>query len=280
MLSKVKIVGAASLLALSVSAQANVIDLFTDPVAGQKVDTDGLATGTAVYNEVGSYASIIGGYRSLEIVEVSDINSLPLQNGASMVAGGGELAFNSGTAIEAVGTLQWDGNDGSSDLTKTGMGTENLVIQDGCPTGGCDRFIFDVLEADHAFDFTIGLYTDDDYWTEFDLTATTGAHTSELFFSFFEDATGCGLAGSPPLPSGVVAQRCGTSGVADVTSIGAIQLIFNLDPLTTALDFRIGAVTKTGVPEPSMVALLGLGLASSGLVSIRRRRKEKALLAA
>ena len=284
MFSKVKIASAAALLTLSVGAQANVVDLFTDPAAGQSVSTAGLAVGASVFNEVGSFGSIIGGYRSLEIVETADSSALPLNalNSASMLAGGGQLAFASAPAVTAQGIVQWDGGDNSSTLDMDGMGSQDLVNQVGCPAGGCDRFIFDVLSNDLGFNFTIGIYTDDDNWTEFDLVSVTGTHVSEIFFSFFENAAGCGLV-APALPVGVLAQRCGGIGgnqVADVENVGAIQLIFNLAPGTVDLDFRIGAVTKTGIPEPSMVALLGLGLASSGLVSIRRRRKEKALLAA
>lgn len=280
MFGKVKVASAAAILTLSVGAQANVVDLFT---TNQIVSTSGVAVGTDVFSQVGSAmdTSIIGGYRDLIIKETIDGTGGGTSI-ATMESFNGSLSFASAPTVTGVGTIQWDGNDNSATLDKTGMGAQDLVDQLGCPTGGCDRFIFDVLSSDFAFNFTIGLYTDDNNWTEFDLEAVNGAHTSEIFFSFFEDAAGCGVSGSPPLPSGVLAQRCGGVGgnqVADVENIGAIQVIFNIDG-TTDLDFKIGAVTKTGVPEPSMVALLGLGLASSGLVSIRRRRKEKALLAA
>ena len=276
MFSKVKVASAAALLTLSVGAQANIIDLFTDP-AVQKVET--AAVGTTDFDQAGSFPSIIGGYRSLEIEVTS--NPDPLINDASLAVSGGSLFFNSDTGVVAKGTVQWDGTESTSTLDRDGMGGQNLVFQPGCPTLGCDRFIFDVQSSDHDFNFTIGLYTDDDNWTEFDLVATQGTHTSEIFFSFFENAGGCGFVSAIPNPgNGVLAQRCGAgSKVVDVKDIGAIQLIFNIDG-TSELDFKIGAVTKTGIPEPSMVALLGLGLASSGLVSIRRRRKEKALLAA
>lgn len=281
MLSKVKIVGAASLLALSIGAQANVIDLYT---TAQIVSTSGQAVNSVVSSQVGGAGdtSIIGGFRDLIIKETVDGTGGGTSI-ATMESFNGSLTFASAPTVTAVGNLQWDGDDSGSieTLDKTGMGAENLVIQTGCPTGGCDRFIFDVLSSDFDFDFTIGIYTDDDNWTEFDLEATQGAHVSEIFFSFFENSATCGAINISP---GVLAQRCGGVGgnqVADTTSVGAIQLVFNIGALgTTDLDFKIGAVTKTGVPEPSMVALLGLGLASSGLVSIRRRRKEKALLAA
>ncbi len=285
MLNKVKIAGATALLTLSVGAQANIIDLFTD---AQLVTTAGQvgASGATQYGEVGSSSDIIGGYRSLEITETSDTGTSALaqsSQSSNILVDSGILTFSSDNNITSLGTIQYDGNDGTAALTKTGMQTngigENLVHQIGCPVGGCDRFIFDVLTADLNWDFTIGIYTDDTHWTEFDLEAVAGTHYSEIFFSFFEDAVGCGLVGSPPLPTGVSAQRCGGAGVADMTNVGAIQLVFNIND-TTAVDFSIGAITKTGIPEPSMVALLGLGLASSGLVSIRRRRKEKALLAA
>jgi len=284
MLNKVKIAGATALLTLSVGAQANIIDLFTD---FQYVTTHGQlgASGATDYSEAGSSLDIIGGYRSLEITETLDIGSVGAQplHSSDILVDSGILTFSSDNNVTSLGTIQYDGNDMSSALTKTGMQVggigENLVQQVGCPTGGCDRFIFDVLTADQNWDFTIGIYTDDTHWTEFDLEAVAGTHYSEIFFSFFEDAVGCGLVGSPPLPTGVSAQRCGGAGVADMTNVGAIQLVFNIND-TTAVDFSIGAITKTGIPEPSMVALLGLGLASSGLVSIRRRRKEKALLAA
>ena len=276
MLNKLKVTGAATLLALSVGAQANVVDLFTDPIGGQKVETDG-----TTFSESGSFpATILGGYRDLSIVENS--GGFP-GTSASLNVNGGFLSASAESGVDATATVQWDGQDNSSTLDNNGLGGVDLVQQAGCPATGCDRFSYNIHNSDAGANpfwaFTIGLYTDDNNWTEFDLVATAvplnlaGVPFSILFSDFTVDAgnNSCGQVGGFA-NSQVVSKRCGTSGTVDVTSLGAMQLAFNvttaLGDSTTDLDLTIGGITK--VPEPGILALMGLGLAAG---SLARRRK-------
>jgi len=268
------------------SAQADFIDLFSEGGAVVADVTDGLeADDSENFSEVGSYGSILGGYRDLKVDTISDGKDIG-NDGACTVGDScstmtvntaeNTLSFNNDAGVEGVGIVQWDGLDNSSALTINSTETgfhENFITQDGCGAG-CDRFQIEVLEADQGFTFTIGVYTDADHWTEFDLISSGDLGIKTFLFSDFTNALGCGFAYPPT--SGIAAMRCGGAGnnqVVDFTDVNAMQLIFNVNGGTTAVDLRIGALTKS-VPEPGALALFGLGLAAAGLA---RRRRSPAL---
>lgn len=284
---------ASALLLASASAQAGIVDLFTDPALGQGVtdNQNGLGVvSTDAFNESGAFPTVLGGYRDLYVDAASgatDINTDGLCNGfdacSRLSVFNGVLSFSNDAATGVIGQgeVQWDGNDNSSALT-FGNYSENFYFQDGCPVTGCDAFQFDVIFADTGFLFTIGIYTDGngagDSWTEVDLLSSGSAGTQSLPFALFDFAN-TAVCGVPNPVPGVAEIRCGTNSV-DLTNVSAMRLILNGANAAAgvtrgaAVDLSIGAITK--VPEPATLALLGAGLMAGGLARARRAKKSAA----
>ncbi len=255
---RTKILSAA--IALSTSAAANAasgfIDLFTDPAGTTTVsDTTAGATADNATNfvESGPFASILGGYRDMK---VDMLSAALLDNTTSMSVGAGFLSFNNGSGVKGTGIVQWDGQDNSSAInTSTDLGN---VYDLG------NAFLFDVLAADLGFNFSITMYDTSGRFTEYNLASNAGAHSTQIGFSLFDNAQSLGLCGQTNFntPSGFV-NSVTCNGDVDLTHLSAIQAVFNVDGGTTDVDLTIGAI-KT-VPEPSTIALLGLGLVGAGL---------------
>ena len=262
----------------AINAQADFIDLFVDGFQSVSDVTDGLeGDDPENFDEVGDFpATILGGFRDIKVDVISggvDNNGNNRCNVGdactTMTVSNGSLTFNNDTGVAGIGIVQWDGDDDSSNLTIDSSATgfhEDFVNQEGCGVG-CDRFEVEVLAADQGFVFTIGIYTDATHWTEFDLVSSGDTGIQTFLFSDFENLALCGadFSGVP----GIEAMRCGGGGTVDFNDVNAMQLILNVDGGTVAVDLRIGAVTK--VPEPGVLALLGLGLAAGGLLRRRRR---------
>lgn len=272
-----RLAAAIGAFALSGAASANIIDLFVDPATGQVVSdvTNGAdADSPTNFSEAGSFTSIVGGYRDLKADTISGGIDV-LGNGVLDVGDSGtvlrvfdgNLTFNNDTGVVGTGTVQWDGQDNSSDLDTTGLAGLDFINQEGCPTGGCDRFVFEVIQADQGFNFDVGVWTDDTHFTLFRLISDGTAGISTFLFSDFTNAALCGETNVSPFIASVT---CGAAGVVDFANVGAMQVVLNSGTGTTAVDLEIGAVTKQGVPEPATLALLGIGLAGLGMA----RRKQ------
>jgi len=286
-----KLVAAIAALTGSMSASAANIDLFTDP-AGETLVRDsntgpgfdpstGLALTSFIESSDSGSGSILGGFRDMEVDFIS-LDTSVFSSGAANLAvsqtpgGEGRLTFNSTDGVIAKGIVQWDGFDASSTLT-TGAGGLDEDITDG---GVSDRFIFDVISADQDFNFSIGLYDTDGSSVVFDLPANLGPHSSAIEFSLFNaafiggPASLCATGG--PIVGLINSVSCtaGTTAGIDFTHIRAMELILNTSGLagqTVSLDMTIGGI-KT-VPEPSSVALIGLGLIASGFAGKRKSKK-------
>ena len=128
------------------SASANIIDLFDAPALGDtpniQVVSDYTNGVNPVFNQYGSSSSIIGGYRDLIIDAIS--GALAPLTGSSLYVQNGALQLDNSNGVTSVAKVQWDGNDattGVQNLAYTGLGSANLIHQEGCAGAGCDRFV-------------------------------------------------------------------------------------------------------------------------------------------
>jgi len=299
----------------AVGAQADFVDLFQDGFQTVSDVENGISTTDAdnTFSEVGPYSNtILGGYRDIKVDTISGgLDNVALDSNGQLAAVGSidpitqlailadgicqtgdkcttmtvstvenTVTLDNDTSVNGVGTIQWDGDDNSSALTIGDTINENFITQDGCGAG-CDRFNIEVIAADHGFIFTVGIYTDADNWTEFDLVSSGDTGIKTFLFSDFTSAFLCGADFSGV--DSISAMRCGgtvtSTGTGDqtvdFTKVNAMQLIFNVGGGSTAIDLSIGPLTKS-VPEPGVLALFGLGLAAVGFT---RRRRGPALSA-
>ena len=261
-----KLVAAIAALTGSVGASAGTIDLFTAPAAGSQVQVVGSANvGTTDFienSDAGDPGSILGEYRDMSVTLLSATPGNAF-DGTRMNVSGGKLSFSADAGTTGQGSIQWDGNDNLATLNTTGLGGVNFLALG-------DAFTFDVISSDHPFDFSIGLYDMAGNSVVYDLQATTGSHTSTIAFNFFTNAFADFCGG--PLPSGVNSVACSGTGPLDMMNIGAMEVILGTNGGTTELDLRIGAI-RTPVPEPSSIALIGLGLLASGFAGTRKSKK-------
>jgi len=256
------------------AANAGAVDLFTDPAiqavgANQLVNSSSanieLSTGPSAFNESGSYATIMGGYRDLYVV--TDSTTGP-QDGIALVAEQGQLSFATDADVVGRGFVQWDGQDNSSALTKDLIGVD---LTAGCGIA-CDRFITFVDTADQLFPYSIEVWDTEGDWSiltaavQFPVPADSNVPADYLFEWF-------NLGNGPQLENGL-AFTISSSGVVDFNSIDAMQLILNAQGgavgQTQAIDLVIGSI-ETTVPSPAPIALLGLGGLLAGF-SMRRRK--------
>jgi len=292
-----KLVAAIAALTGSMSVNAANVDLFTHP-AGTTTVTDsenGLIINTfpvttSIQTDDGGAGTILGGYRDMEVEFISRDNTVNTDASAlvQMSSGGGTLSFDTATGVIGRGTLQWDGDDSAGDITTLDtMGMDEDITLDGA-----DRFVFEVLAADLPFSFSVALYDTDGSSIILDLAANTGAHTSTILFDEFTAAFIPGSLCSQPTTGGIFDGGAITIGsntingavCTDFTNAGdltfginfqhisALEVVINTQGGTTSLDMSIGSAYTT-VPEPSSLALIGLGLMASGFASKRKAKK-------
>ena len=285
-----KLTAGAAALAFSFGANAGIVDLFsTDQAILEDTTNGGFNSTDALYSQVGGVGdlTILGGFRDLAVSAISGADDGI--DASSIRVSGGSLTFNNDTGVYGQGQVQWDGDDSGGnifDIDYTGLGGLDLTLG-----GTADAFQVTTLASDQGWVFEITMYTDATNWTMVSLDADsvcasgcdfTSPHISLIPFTAFTDDLLCGSYGAAP---GVNAITCGGTG-ADPTNLGALVVTLNVgDPnapdgtgsapqdRTVAVDLRLDSITTT-VPEPGVLALMGMGLMAAGLAS--RRRKIKA----
>ena len=262
-LNKIALLSATFVASLGFGAGANAstIDLFSDPFTnGVNTVTDN-TVGGVVFQEYGPATTILGGYRDL-VVDLVSSNGLGVPSATAEVGGGG-FSFSTSSGDVGIGRIQWDGADNSAALNYTGLNGANLINQVGCPVQGCNQFVATVIEADLGFEYQIGVYTDASNYTI--LSANTlfpvaGLYESTYDFDWFGYATGSYFEDG--LPFDILQVGAG----ANFTNVGAMEFVINSDGATVAVDLALDSVTKRFVPEPSVLALLGVGMFGLGLM--------------
>lgn len=255
---------------LSLNANAAIIvDLFTTDQA-EITDNDGAVGGGSTSSVVGG--DILGGERDLLIDQIAQDGTTDPAIESSIGVAVSRLAFSNDTGAMGIGEVQWDGVDGSGTLDATGLG--GIDLTDG---GTLNAFMIETISSDANWNFEVIAYTDATNWTRISFAATevpsgSGPVLSTIAFTGFTDDSLCG--DTNPVP-GVNEITCGGTGV-DLTNLGALQLIlntgFNGSPSAFDIDLRLANITT--VPEPGVLALMGMGLMAAGFAT--RRRKSQA----
>lgn len=278
-------IAAAAALCAGTVAQATVVDLFTDPPGGQSV-TDALIDGVAATNQnaVAYPATIVGGYRDLSINKLTDNFGLPTQGDAALSVGGGALTLDNATGVTSVGVVTWDGSNVTGG-DGVGVATTGLGGVDFTSGGALHSFLATVLYADLGFDYKIRVWDMGGHYSE--LAASVqfpigSAYNSFYAFDWFNLGNGRYCEGNPYSPPpdtcnpaselDFTITRGGVAGNVDFTKIGALQLVLSNDAAHASADFALASIES--VPEPGVLALVGIAMVGGAAVSRRRRVAE------
>lgn len=238
-----------------------LIDDFNDPWAapGQSVVSDG--NPAHVENTLTGLSGVLGGARKLEIDCVSGCTDASLNKVAALTVETGELAWSNGAGVRSTATITWDA-DGAGlglDLTPPGY------------------ILATVLEADLGFNYELALWTDNSNYTTLKsgtLFAVPATNPEDAAYNLNWFTLADGNYTLEGLPFTIVNTGAGVT----LSNVNKITLNLNNNSVcyqtpgewcSVAVDLRIDNARV--VPEPSTVALLGLGLL--GLAGLRKRKQ-------
>jgi hypothetical protein len=216
---------AGSLLVAAGTARSLWIDRFETDQSTAVLTPDTSASDEA------SGTGMIGGERDITVTRTSGV-------GVTAITSMGTFAYGHIAASEGMGTLVWDGPDGSPILDAIGLG--GVDFTDG---GLSSAISMSVLFDDFSAPLILTVYTDADNFSEATVMLPGGIppDPQALLLVPFKNFTAVGGTG------------------ADFTDVGAFSITID-GSSTPALDVEIDSIQTTSTPEPSPAALLTGGL--------------------
>jgi len=266
-----KLLGCAAILAASTNANALNIDLFSIDQT-KLVSTSVTGTQSSSVTDLAPPPnSILGTERDLSVTLLNDGGVSTRE--ASIGVAGGVLDFSTDTLASGTGSITWDGVDGAPGVNTTGLGGSALY-GDLTLGGTANAFTLTTLFSDGNFLFNITAWN----FTTGGKTVVTlladpvalpGTVSTISFDAFNAGLCNTGVNGA------IQSIVCTGGGSNGLNNLGALQV--NLDPFggSTSIDLTIDSIV-VNAPEPTAMALLGIGLLGAGF----KRYSGKSKLAA
>ena len=220
------------------------------------ISTQGFPGQNSKSMQIGNDNSIIGGYRDVSLVqEFSTMTPV----GANVFTSDGSLSLSNATDVDSTLSIVWDGDDSPDSINYIGLGGIDLT-----QSGELEGILVNVLSNDLNMDITFNIYTDELNFSTATLNFAAGSTDIDAFFAFDSLLN--------PGDNRTEFSNAGTSGGADFTNVGAIEMIIGGDP---ELDAKIAFVESsieppTDIPESNLSLICLVGIAGLG-TAIRKR---------